>query len=546
MEALGEYESSEGSESPILNEIVLKNEVNIAPTVPSLSLTSARSVLQTDTTLATNVPVSAFNGVYEGPKNPFATFDTLQAIGSGKRTSTGVVEHAAMENYHFEMEERRIGRTQILRNPKASRRKKKDKLVLGTDDDDIWVPMMEKPIEVSNLVEASQTEEQQQEAAERLAKRAKHSDEAKQDMEFDKLVERKQEHLLPARLQSGQEAAPARSVMHDKGDELDYQGRSWIEAPSSLKVVDIEKVYLPKKCIHQWVGHTKGVQKIEFMPVKGHLLLSGSMDHTVKIWDVYKNRKLKRTYYGHSGAVRDINFSSDGRTFLSCGFDRFVRLWDTETGQCLNTFTNRRVPYCVKFYPEDDNIFVVGDSNNMIVQYDCTTGAIVQEYNHHLQAVNSVTFIDDNRRFVSTSDDKKILVWEWNIPVPIKYISEPSMHSMPAVTIHPSGDYFAGQSLNNQIDVYGARDKYKISRKKVFRGHSTAGYACQIGFSPNGQYIMSGDAGGMLSFWDWKTTKNFKKLKCHTGGPTMGAIWHPLEQSRVATCGWDGLIKYWD
>ena len=64
---------------------------------------------------------------------------------------------------------------------------------------------------------------------------------------------------------------------------------------------------------------------------------------------------------------------------------------------------------------------------------------IVQEYDRHLGAVNTVTFVDNNRRFVSTSDDKSIRVWEWSIPVEIKYISEPHMHSMPAVTPHPNG-----------------------------------------------------------------------------------------------------------
>lgn len=43
-----------------------------------------------------------------------------------------------------------------------------------------------------------------------------------------------------------------------------------------------------------------------------------------------------------------------------------------------------------------------------------------QEYNYHLGAVNTVTFIDDARRFVSSSDDKTLRVWEFGIPVQIK------------------------------------------------------------------------------------------------------------------------------
>ena len=67
-------------------------------------------------------------------------------------------------------------------------------------------------------------------------------------------------------------------------------------------------------------------------------------------------------------------------------------------------------------------------------------------------------------RFVSTSDDKKILIWEWGIPVPIKYISEPGMHSMPSTSLHPSGNYFVGQCLSNQIDVYTARDNFNLQK----------------------------------------------------------------------------------
>ena len=77
--------------------------------------------------------------------------------------------------------------------------------------------------------------------------------------------------------------------------------------------------------------------------------------------------------------------------------------------------------YDVKFYPRDNNLFIAGCNDNKIYQWDIRTGQICQEYNHHLQPCNTVTFFDDGRKFVSTSDDKKILVWEFVIPVPIKY-----------------------------------------------------------------------------------------------------------------------------
>jgi pre-mRNA-processing factor 17 len=103
----------------------------------------------------------------------------------------------------------------------------------------------------------------------------------------------------------------------------------------------------------------------------------------------------------------------------------------------------------------------------------------------------------------------------------------------------------AGTSLDNQILIYSTKDRFKLQHKKVFKGHLVAGYACKPGFSPDGRFLMSGDSEGKVWFWDWKSCKMYKKLKAHDG-VVMACEWHPHETSKVATCSWDGTIKYWD
>ena len=341
------------------------------------------------------------------------------------------------------------------------------------------------------------------------------------------------------------EAMEERSVFHG-GTTHDYQGRSWVVPPSDVKE-DEHECYIPKQWVHTWSGHTKGVAAIRWFPGTGHLLLSAGMDTKVKIWDVFNSRKCMRTYMGHALAVRDISFSNDGRRFLTCSYDRNCKLWDTETGECLGAYTNKKLPYCVKFNPDADkqNIFLAGCSNKHIVQYDTRTGNVEQVYDQHLGAVNTITFCEENRRFCTTADDKKMLVWEYGIPVPIKHIADPTLHSMPAVAKTPNDKWMVCQNLDNQLTVYSAQDRFKLNRKKCFKGHVVAGYACQPGVSPDGNYVMSGDCDGRLWFWDWKSTKVFRKLKCHDQ-VCISAIWHPVEPSKVATCSWDGTIKYWD
>ncbi|XP_071692987.1 uncharacterized protein [Rutidosis leptorrhynchoides] len=336
-----------------------------------------------------------------------------------------------------------------------------------------------------------------------------------------------------------------KSTFHGK-EEKDYQGRSWIAPPKDAKATN-DHCYIPKRLVHTWSGHTKGVSAIRFFPKHGHLILSAGMDCKVKIWDVVNSGKCMRTYMGHSKAVRDISFCNDGSKFLTAGYDKNIKYWDTETGQVISTFSTGKVPYVVKLNPDDDKqkILLAGMSDKKIVQWDINTGQITQEYDQHLGAVNTITFVDNNRRFVTSSDDKSLRVWEFGIPVVIKYISEPHMHSMPAISLHPNGNWLAAQSLDNQILIYSTRERFQLNKKKRFAGHIAAGYACQVNFSPDGRFVMSGDGEGKCWFWDWKTCKVFKTLKCHDG-VCIGAEWHPLEQSKVATCGWDGLIKYWD
>ena len=353
-----------------------------------------------------------------------------------------------------------------------------------------------------------------------------------------------QEQTKKAKTKRAPEEHVDNSVFHGKS-QTRYDGSSWMQRPKDLKKEN-EVCYVPKKHLRTFSGHTKGVNAIRFFPKHGHLLLSAGLDGKVKIWDVASGQPM-RTYSGHSKGVRDIAFSNDGRRFISVSYDKNVKLWDTETGKVVTTLSTGKIPYCGKFHPSPDyqNVVLCGTHDKKIVQWDLGTGEVVQEYNEHMGAVNTITFVDQGRRFVSSSDDKTMRVWEFGIPVQIKYIADPSMHSMPSVAAHPEKEYMVCQSLDNRVVTYSTKDKFKFQGKKQFKGHNVSGYACQVNISPDGRFVMSGDAEGRCFFWDWKTSRFLKKLRAHDGA-CIGCEWHPLETSKVATCGWDGLVKYWD
>ncbi|KAL7585407.1 uncharacterized protein LOC111921203 isoform X1 [Lactuca sativa] len=567
-------QSSPDSSPPRLTIIPKSAAPKVDDTMLSLTVADAIANKSLTKPLDPTQHVVAFNPTYdqlwapiEGPAHPYAKDGLAQGMRNHK---LGFVENAAIEPFTFDEQYNTFYKYGYAADPSASagynyvgdlnalkqndgisvynipqheqkkRKLEKKKEALekeGGDEDEVDKEEVENPATDAWLLKnrkspwAGKKEGLQGELSEEQKKYAE--DYAKKKGEEGDKNKDKGEGMSD------------KSTFHGK-EEKDYQGRSWIAPPKDAKATN-DHCYIPKRLVHTWSGHTKGVSAIRFFPKNGHLILSAGMDSKVKIWDVFNSGKCMRTYMGHSKAVRDISFCNDGSKFLTAGYDKNIKYWDTETGQVISTFSTGKIPYVVKLNPDDDkqNILLAGMSDKKIVQWDINTGQITQEYDQHLGAVNTITFVDNNRRFVTSSDDKSLRVWEFGIPVVIKYISEPHMHSMPSISLHPNGNWLAAQSLDNQILIYSTRERFQLNKKKRFAGHIVAGYACQVNFSPDGRFVMSGDGEGKCWFWDWKSCKVFRTLKCHNG-VCIGAQWHPLEQSKVATCGWDGLIKYWD
>lgn len=342
------------------------------------------------------------------------------------------------------------------------------------------------------------------------------------------------------------------STEFNGSQEFDYLGRTYMHIPQDLEVNFLkesgqEEWYMPKKKIHTWAGHNGGVNQLRFFPGSGHLLMSCGNDAKIKLWDAHHSREQLRTFMGHTMAVKDIDFSNDGTKFLSCSYDKMVKLWDTETGKCLARYPQESIPNVIKFnpLPERQSEFVVGLANTKVAQFDISSKEVVQQYDHHLGPINTITFIDKNYRFMTTSDDKTIRIWDWQINTPIKLITDPNQHSMPTVRLHPSGKYVAAQSMDNKIVVVGATDRFRENRKRVYTGHNSAGYAVGLAFSPDGKYLISGDTHGSVYFWNWKTTSLKNKIKAHNSA-VLCVETHPHETSKMATAGLDGPIYYWD
>ncbi len=68
----------------------------------------------------------------------------------------------------------------------------------------------------------------------------------------------------------------------------------------------------------------------------GKTLANSSSDFSVRIWDVQSGQCLN-ILQGHSSWIYSVCFSPDGRILATSSQDRTTKLWDVQTGECFQT-----------------------------------------------------------------------------------------------------------------------------------------------------------------------------------------------------------------
>ena len=86
-------------------------------------------------------------------------------------------------------------------------------------------------------------------------------------------------------------------------------------------------------------GHTDCVNSVA---IKDNLIISGSWDKTIRIWELDSGKCLK-TLEGHTNFVRSVAIKYN--LIISGSDDNTIRIWDIDSGVCLKTLEGHT--YCV-------------------------------------------------------------------------------------------------------------------------------------------------------------------------------------------------------
>jgi len=241
-------------------------------------------------------------------------------------------------------------------------------------------------------------------------------------------------------------------------------------------------------------GHIGSINSIDFNK-SGNLLLSGSSDHNIKLWDV-KNSTLLRTFSEHITVTRDVKFTPDGKSVISAEDDYLVYWRNAVSGSIgkLLLYGHTNTVNSVDINSDMSRI-ISGSQDNTIKVWDAISGDLINTLNEHTASVREVEFSPVSNQFASCSADYSVKIWSPDNLQSIKSL-EGHEGSLYSISFHPSGKYLAGGGSSKMLYIWDLSSGEII---RILGAHTKT--ITSVKFSGDGNIIVSGGVDDKVIVW---------------------------------------------
>ena len=324
------------------------------------------------------------------------------------------------------------------------------------------------------------------------------------------------------------------------------------------------------------VGHDVGrIRSLEFHPTKD-MVLSSSVDRTVRAWELTIRPPRDLVIRGHRGAILDCKFSPDARRIATTGIDGTVRVSATDTGAELLRIDGL-VSESVAFDRNGERILVAADQR--LVLFRATDGKLLREFVGHSQKIDTAIFSSDDKLIATCGKDKLVRIFETETGRLVHALAGHYGYSVYGLAFSPDGSRlvsvgfgeakiwnvvdgrlaaeliiqdesftaadFGGRNDIVYVAAHEARQVLIVDiesgrRLGSFSGHHFDGLR-DIAISSDGQRLVTGDDRGGAVLWNISTQSNTLQLS-HVDIPIIAVDFSP-DNHMIAIARSDGTCS---
>lgn len=238
-------------------------------------------------------------------------------------------------------------------------------------------------------------------------------------------------------------------------------------------------------------GHS-GFFSLNFSP-DGKYFVTGSTDNSIKLWDARLGKEIL-TVAAHDQDVTSVAFSYDGRYIISTSHDQTVKLWDADNLKLLNTF-NTGISNTRVILSKNAETFLVSGKDSVIQQWSITENKMIKQFSEHRKRVYDICRGINENEFYSCGADSLIYKWDIKTNETIHWYKDNDR--VTGIQTSPDGHWMSATLANGKLRVWDLninKAPYLIDNLKSYTNSDSTGsfYLCQPAFSADSRYLIYG------------------------------------------------------